>query len=216
MRIVLLGPPGVGKGTQAARLCGHYGLAHISTGDMLRDNVARQTPHGAAAKRAMDAGGLVADDIVLGMIEERLKQDDCRAGCLFDGFPRTLVQARRLDESSGVPDVVVELELADAQIIERVCGRLMHPASGRIYHLKFSPPRVPGKDDETGEPLVRRDDDNEETARNRLAVFREQTAPLKEYYADRAAAAKIRRIECDGEGAADEITRRLVFALKIQ
>lgn len=216
MRIVLLGPPGVGKGTQAARLCGHYGLAHISTGDMLRDNVARQTPHGKAAKRAMDAGGLVADDIVLGMIEERIKEEDCRAGCLFDGFPRTLVQARSLDESAGAPDAVAELDLADDKIIERICGRLMHPASGRIYHSKLSPPKIAGKDDETGEPLVRRDDDNEETARNRLSVFREQTAPLKEYYAARAAAGKIRRIECDGEGDVDEITRRLVLALEIR
>lgn len=216
MRIVLFGPPGVGKGTQAARLCEHYQLAHISTGDMLRDNVARQTPLGVEAKRTMDAGDLVADDIVLGMIEERVLQDDCRAGCLFDGFPRTLVQARRLDESAATPDTVIDLDLADDKIIGRICGRRMHPASGRIYHIDFSPPKTPGKDDITGEPLIQRDDDNEKTAQNRLAVFRTQTAPLKEYYAARAAEAKIRRIECDGDGGVDEIFRRLVLALEIK
>ena len=216
MRIVLLGPPGVGKGTQAARLCAHYRLAHISTGDMLRDNVARGTPLGLEAKRTMDAGGLVADDIVLGMIEERLRQSGDGGGCLYDGFPRTLVQARRLDESAGAPDTAIDLDLDDEKIIERICGRRTHPASGRIYHIKFSPPRVPDKDDETGEPLVRRDDDNEETARSRLAVFRKETAPLKEYYAAKAAAGQIRRIECDGDGEAEGITRRLILALEIK
>ena len=215
MRIVLLGPPGVGKGTQAVRLCAHYNIAHISTGDMLRDNVVRQTPLGKEAKRAMDAGELVADDIVLGMIADRLGQDDCRAGCLFDGFPRTLVQARKLDESDGAPDIVIDLDLADDIIVERICGRRMHPASGRIYHIKFNPPKNPGMDDETGEPLVQREDDNAETAANRLSVFRAQTAPLKEYYAAQAAAGKIRHIAADGEGDPAHITRRLVLALEI-
>lgn len=215
MKIVLFGPPGVGKGTQAARLCARFELAHISTGDMLRENVARQTPLGMKAKATMDAGALVEDDVVLGMIEERLQQDDCAAGCLFDGFPRTLVQAQKLDDSSGAPDCVIDLDLDDDKIIERICGRRMHPASGRIYHVKFSPPKTPDKDDETGEPLIQRADDNEETARNRLSVFREQTAPLKQYYADAAQQGKIRHIACDGEGKMDDITKRLVLALEI-
>lgn len=215
MRIVLLGPPGVGKGTQAAKLCAHYGIAHISTGDMLRDNVARKTALGMEAKRAMDAGELVADEIVLGMIAERILDADCRAGCLFDGFPRTLVQAQKLADSAAAPDTVIDLDLADELILERICGRRTHPASGRIYHIKFNPPKTPDTDDETGEPLVQRPDDNEETAKNRLAVFRKQTAPLKEYYAELAAAGKIRRIAADGEGAPAHITKRLILALEI-
>ena len=216
MRIVLFGPPGVGKGTQAVRLCEHFQLAHISTGDMLRDNVTRQTPLGIQAKQIMDSGGLVADEIVLGMIKERLQQDDCRDGCLFDGFPRTEVQAQKLDDmQDSAPDTIIDLDLADEQIVERLCGRRMHPASGRIYHVKFAPPKVPDIDDITGEPLIQRDDDNEETARNRLAVFREQTAPLKNYYAAAAAAAKIRRIECDGDGDPKGITQRLILALSV-
>ncbi len=216
MRIVLFGPPGVGKGTQAVRLCEHFQLAHISTGDMLRDNVTRQTPLGIQAKQIMDSGGLVADEIVLGMIKERLQQDDCRDGCLFDGFPRTEVQAQKLDDmQDSAPDTIIDLDLADEQIVERLCGRRMHPASGRIYHVKFSPPKVPDIDDITGEPLIQRDDDNEETARNRLAVFREQTAPLKNYYATAAATAKIRHIECDGDGNPVDITQRLILALSV-
>ncbi|MGI9306347.1 MAG: adenylate kinase [Gammaproteobacteria bacterium] len=216
MRIVLLGPPGVGKGTQAARLCAHFGLAHLSTGDMLRDNVARQTPLGLRAKAVMDAGALVADDIVIGMIEERLRADDCRAGCLFDGFPRTLQQAEALDASPAAPDTAVNLDLDDDTIIERVCGRRMHPASGRIYHVKFSPPKTAGKDDETGEPLVQRDDDNEETARSRLQVFREQTMPIVKYYEDAAQAGKIRMLNADSEGEIADISRRIILALQIK
>ena len=216
MKIILLGPPGVGKGTQASRICEHCKIAHISTGDMLRDNVARQTPLGKEAKKIMDNGELVADDIILGMINERLQQPDCANGCLFDGFPRTLVQAEKLAESQAAPDAVIDLDLDDEQIIIRLCGRRTHPASGRIYHVKFSPPKVPDKDDITGEPLVQREDDNEETARNRLSVFRKQTAPLKKFYADAAAVGKIRYIETDGEGHIDEISGRIIVALKIQ
>ena len=216
MKIILLGPPGVGKGTQASRICEHCKIAHISTGDMLRDNVARQTPLGKEAKKIMDNGELVADDIILGMINERLQQPDCANGCLFDGFPRTLVQAEKLAESQAAPDAVIDLDLDDEQIIIRLCGRRTHPASGRIYHVKFSPPKVPDKDDITGEPLVQREDDNEETARNRLSVFREQTAPLKKFYADTAAAGKIRYIQTDGEGDVDEISGRIILALEIR
>ena len=216
MKIILLGPPGVGKGTQASRICEHCKIAHISTGDMLRDNVARQTPLGKEAKKIMDNGELVADDIILGMINERLQQPDCANGCLFDGFPRTLVQAEKLAESQAAPDAVIDLDLDDEQIIIRLCGRRTHPASGRIYHVKFSPPKVPDKDDITGEPLVQREDDNEETARNRLSVFRKQTAPLKKFYADTAAAGKIRYIQTDGEGDVDEISGRIILALEIR
>ena len=215
MKIVLLGPPGVGKGTQAVRLCQHYHLAHISTGDMLRDHVTRQTPLGIQAKKIMDSGGLVEDDIVLNMIDQRLQQSDCQTGCLFDGFPRTIVQAEKLANSAGAPDNVIDLDLDDEQIVERLCGRRMHPASGRIYHLKFSPPKTPNTDDITGEPLIQRDDDNEETARNRLAVFRQQTAPLVQYYDNAAQSGKIRLIKGDGDGDIDDITRRLIVALSI-
>lgn len=216
MKIVMLGAPGVGKGTQAARICAHLQIAHLSTGDMLRDNVARQTPLGMQAKTIMDAGELVADNIVIGMITERLKSNDCLAGCLFDGFPRTLEQAAALAESAGKPDTVVNLDLEDGKIIERICGRRMHPASGRIYHVKFSPPKTPDTDDITGEPLVQRDDDNEQTARQRLAVFRKQTLPILEYYEKAAAAGQIRLIHADGEGEIDGITKRLLLALEIK
>ena len=216
MKIVLLGPPGVGKGTQAVRLCQHYHLAHISTGDMLRDHVTKQTPLGIQAKKIMDSGGLVEDDIVLNMIDQRLQQSDCQTGCLFDGFPRTIVQAEKLANSAGAPDSVIDLDLDDEQIVERLCGRRMHPASGRIYHLKFSPPKTPNTDDITGEPLIQRDDDNEETARNRLAVFRQQTAPLVQYYDNAAQSGKIRLIKGDGDGDIDDITRRLIVALSIK
>lgn len=215
MKIILLGPPGVGKGTQASRLCSHFGLAHVSTGDMLRDNVTRQTPLGIQAKQAMDSGGLVSDDLVIGMLKERVAQPDCQKGCLLDGFPRTLAQAQALAESDAAPDAVVDLDLDDEQIIERLCGRRMHPASGRIYHIKFSPPKTEGIDDVTGEPLIQREDDNEETARNRIAVFREQTAPLKEYYASAAQRGEIRLAKGDAEGTPDEIAKRLIFALSV-
>ena len=216
MRMVLLGAPGAGKGTQAARLCARFGLAHLSTGDMLRDNVSRQTPLGLEAKKIMDAGQLVADELVLNIIRERLQNDDCRGGCLFDGFPRTEEQARQLDKmENGAPGTVIELELDDDSIVRRLCGRRVHPASGRIYHLEFSPPKTPGKDDMTGEPLIHRDDDREEVARNRLEVFRRQTAPLKQYYAAAAAAGTVRRIECDGSDTPDEIFKRLEVALTI-
>ena len=216
MRIILLGPPGVGKGTQASRICEHCNIAHISTGDMLRDNVKRQTNLGIQAKKIMDNGQLVADDIILGMITERLQQPDCLNGCLFDGFPRTLVQAQKLAQSQASPDTVIDLDLDDEQIIIRLCGRRTHPPSGRIYHVKFSPPKVPDIDDITGEPLVQREDDNEDTARNRLEVFRKQTAPLKQFYADAAANGKIRYIQTDGEGDINEISSRIILALQIK
>ena len=214
MNIVLFGPPGAGKGTQAATLCAHYHLAHISTGDMLRRHVADKTPLGLQAKQLMDAGELVSDEVVLGMIEERLRDAD--GGCLFDGFPRTIPQAEKLaGMSQAAPDWVVDLDLPDETIIRRLCGRRMHPPSGRIYHVEFSPPKTPNIDDVTGEPLILRDDDNEEIVRRRLAVFRQQTAPLKTFYQQAAAEGKMRHINCDGEGDAAEITKRLIVALEI-
>ncbi len=216
MKIVMLGAPGVGKGTQAARLCVRYKIAHLSTGDMLRDNVVRQTPLGLQAKKIIDAGELVADNIMIHMIDERLKMDDCRSGCLFDGFPRTLEQAKALANSPAAPDTVINLDLDDGKIIERICGRRMHPASGRIYHVKFSPPKTPDTDDITGEPLVQRDDDNEQTAGMRLQVFRQQTALILQYYKNAAAAGQIRMIEDDAEGDADGIAERLALALEIK
>ena len=215
MRIILMGPPGVGKGTQATRICQHFNIAHISTGDMLRDNVARQTPLGLQAKKIMDDGALVSDDIILGMIATRIQEDDCRDGCLFDGFPRTVEQAKSLDASTTPPEAVVDLDLDDERIIERLCGRRVHPASGRLYHIKFSPPKIDGKDDLTGEDLIQRDDDNEDTARNRLEVFRRQTEPLKAHYAAAAEAGKVRFITCDGGGDMADITRYLIQQLQI-
>ena len=211
MRIVLLGPPGVGKGTQAARLCARFGLLHLSTGDMLRAEVAAQTPLGVAAKTKMDAGELVPDDVILGMIENKLKES---GGCLFDGFPRTIAQAKALDNSGAKPDWIVELDLDDDSIVERMSGRLVHQQSGRVYHTTFAPPQTPGKDDETGEDLMRRDDDKEETVRSRLAVYREQTLPLSDYYANAAKEGKAGYMRVSGGGEMDEVTAQIVKGLQ--
>jgi len=188
MRVILLGGPGAGKGTQANFIKERYNIPQISTGDMLRAAVKAGTPLGVEAKKVMDAGGLVSDDIILGLIDERLKQDDCTNGYLFDGFPRTLAQADALKDK-GVPiDAVVEIDVDDSEIIKRMSGRRVHLASGRTYHTVFNPPKAEGKDDETGEPLIQRDDDKEETVRERLNVYHKQTEPLIEYYSKWAAA----------------------------
>ena len=182
MRVILLGGPGAGKGTQANYIKEKYGIPQISTGDMLRAAVKAGTPMGVEAKKVMDAGGLVSDEIILGLIDERLKQDDCNSGYLFDGFPRTLAQADAL-KANGVPvDAVVEIDVDDAEIIKRMGGRRVHLASGRTYHVVFNPPKEEGKDDETGEPLVQRDDDQEATVKERLNVYHDQTEPLIAYY----------------------------------
>ena len=182
MRVILLGGPGAGKGTQANYIKEKYGIPQISTGDMLRAAVKAGTPMGVEAKKVMDAGGLVSDEIILGLIDERLKQDDCNSGYLFDGFPRTLAQADAL-KANGVPvDAVVEIDVDDAEIIKRMGGRRVHLASGRTYHVVFNPPKEEGKDDETGEPLVQRDDDQEATVKERLNVYHDQTEPLISYY----------------------------------
>ncbi|SAI55839.1 adenylate kinase [Bordetella ansorpii] len=217
MRLILLGPPGAGKGTQAAFLTQHYGIPQISTGDMLRAAVKAGTPLGIEAKKVMDAGGLVSDEIIIGLVQDRLKQDDCAKGYLFDGFPRTIPQADALKSAGVKLDFVVEIEVPDSDIIERMSGRRVHPASGRTYHVRFNPPKVEGQDDVTGEPLVQRDDDREETVRHRLSVYQQQTRPLVDYYAgwaqqDPSVAPQYRKIS--GVGSVEEIKSRLAQALQ--
>ena len=217
MRLILLGPPGAGKGTQANFIKEKFGIPQISTGDMLRAAVKAGTPLGLEAKKVMDAGGLVSDDIIIGLVKDRLQQDDCKAGYMFDGFPRTLPQADAMKDA-GVPiDFVLEIDVPDAEIVERMSGRRAHLASGRTYHVKYNPPKVEGKDDVTGEDLVQRDDDKEETVKKRLDVYHSQTKPLVEYYSKWAAsgdakAPKVRKIS--GLGAVDAITANAFAALK--
>ena len=216
MRLILLGAPGAGKGTQAAFICQKFGIPQISTGDMLRAAVKAASPMGVAAKQVMDAGGLVSDDIIIGLVKERIAQPDCANGFLFDGFPRTIPQADAMKAARVKLDVVLEIDVPDASIIERMSGRRVHLASGRTYHVTFNPPKVAGKDDLTGEALIQRDDDKEETVRKRLAVYQSQTRPLVAYYAESAArgdadAPKYRLI--NGTGGVDEITARAMAAL---
>jgi len=216
MRLILLGPPGAGKGTQAAFITEEFGIPQISTGDMLRAAVKAQTPLGIEAKKIMDAGGLVSDDIIIGLVKDRLQQPDCQKGYLFDGFPRTIPQADALKAAEVPLDFVIELVVPEESIIERMSGRRIHPSSGRSYHVKFNPPKVADVDDVSGEPLVLRDDDREETVKNRLSVYREQTRPLVDYYESWAesgdpAAPVYRRIS--GLGSVDEIRGRIIQAL---
>ena len=216
MRLILLGAPGAGKGTQATFICQKYGIPQISTGDMLRAAVKAGTPLGVAAKKVMDSGALVGDDIIIGLVKERLTQPDCAQGCLFDGFPRTLAQADAMREAGVKLDYVLEIDVPFDAIIERMSGRRSHPASGRTYHVKFNPPKVAGVDDVTGEPLIQRDDDKEETVKKRLEVYASQTRPLVDYYgnwakSDPAAAPRYRAIS--GIGSVDEITARAFAAL---
>src|SRR5205823_9893712 len=187
MRLILLGAPGAGKGTQAAFICQKFGIPQISTGDMLRAAVKAGTPLGVAAKKVMDAGGLVSDDIIIGLVKERIAQPDCVNGFLFDGFPRTIPQADAMKSAGVKIDVVLEIDVPDEAIIERMSGRRVHVASGRTYHVKFNPPKVAGRDDVTGEPLIQREDDKEETVTRRLAVYHQQTEPLVAYYREWAA-----------------------------
>ncbi len=217
MRLILLGPPGAGKGTQANFIKQTFGIPQISTGDMLRAAVKAGTPLGLAAKQVMDAGGLVSDDIIIGLVKDRLREPDCAQGYLFDGFPRTLPQADAMKDAGVTLDCVLEIAVPDAAIIERMSGRRVHLPSGRTYHVRFNPPRTPGKDDVTGEELVQRDDDREETVRKRLDVYHAQTKPLVDYYQRWAAtgaagAPRYRRI--DGEGSVEAITAAALAALK--
>ena len=216
MRLILLGAPGAGKGTQAAFICKRFGIPQISTGDMLRAAVKAGTPLGLQAKKVMDSGALVSDDIILGLVQERIAQPDCAAGFLFDGFPRTIVQADALKSAGVKLDYVLEIDVPDSAIIERMSGRRVHVASGRTYHDRFNPPKVAGVDDVTGEPLIQRVDDQEDTVKKRLAVYAAQTRPLVEYYQRWSAsgdpeAPAYRRIS--GTGSVDEITARALAAL---
>ncbi len=217
MRLILIGPPGAGKGTQANYIKEHFDIPQISTGDMLRGAVKAGTELGKAAKVIMDQGGLVSDDIIIGLVKERLLADDCRNGFLFDGFPRTIPQAQAL-KNAGVPiDFVLEIAVDDSEIVERMSGRRVHPASGRSYHVKYNPPKIEGKDDVTGEELVQRDDDKEEVVMKRLTVYHAQTEALVDFYSELAAsgeagAPKYRKVE--GVGAITEIRDRIFEALK--
>tara|TARA_B100001093_G_scaffold327435_1_gene312386 strand:+ start:2058 stop:2717 length:660 start_codon:yes stop_codon:yes gene_type:complete len=208
MRVILLGAPGAGKGTQAQYICEEFGIAQVSTGDMLRAAVKAETPLGLIAKDVMDAGRLVSDDIIVGLVKERLGQTDCLKGCLFDGFPRTIPQAEALRDSGVAIDHVVEVSVDDEEIIERMAGRRVHPASGRTYHVIFNPPKKDGFDDQTGEPLIQREDDNETVVRDRLTVYHEQTEPLIHFYSswaetNPATAPKMSRVR--GVGQVEEI-----------
>ena len=215
MRVILLGGPGAGKGTQADFICREFGIPKISTGDMLRAAVKAGTPLGLEAKYVMESGGLVSDDLILNLIRERLKEADCAPGFLFDGFPRTIPQAEGLDAISVQIDRVIEIAVDDEEIVSRISGRRVHPNSGRTYHTVFNPPRVAGVDDETGEPLVQRDDDREDTVRNRLKVYHEQTEPLIGFYSTRAQQdPKIKYSRVEGVGSVDEIRARVMGALR--
>jgi len=216
MRVILLGGPGAGKGTQAAYIAERYGIPQISTGDMLRAAISAGSPLGLQAKAIMDAGDLVSDELILGLVEERLREDDCAGGFLFDGFPRTIAQAEALKTQRVSIDAVVEIAVDDEEIVKRMSGRCVHLASGRTYHVEFNPPRAVGKDDVTGEDLVQRKDDEEDTVRNRLAVYHSQTAPLIDFYAgwyqrDEASAPRYHRIE--GVGGVEEIRDKIFSAL---
>ena len=216
MKLILLGGPGAGKGTQANYIKEKYGIPQISTGDMLRAAVKEGTPLGLEAKKIMDSGGLVSDDIILGLVKERIQQADCANGFLFDGFPRTLPQAEALKTEGVAIDSVVEIDVDDEEIIKRKSGRRVHPASGRTYHVIFNPPKEEGKDDETGEPLVQRDDDQEDTVRQRLKVYHDQTEPLIGYYttwADSGDSAAPKYIKIAGIGKVEEIRDSIFAAL---
>ena len=216
MRLILLGAPGAGKGTQAAFICQQYGIPQISTGDMLRAAVKAGTPLGLQAKSVMESGGLVSDDLIINLVKERIAQPDCANGFLFDGFPRTIPQAEAMKAAGVKLDYVLEIDVPFDAIIERMSGRRSNPASGRTYHVKFNPPKAEGVDDVTGEPLVQRDDDKEDTVKKRLDVYTQQTRPLVDYYSqwaakEPAAAPKYRKIS--GTGSVDDITARALQAL---
>jgi adenylate kinase len=216
MRLILLGPPGAGKGTQANFIKEKFNIPQISTGDMLRAAVKAGTPLGLEAKKVMDAGGLVSDDIIIGLVKDRLKQPDCANGYLFDGFPRTIPQADAMKEAGVTIDYVLEIDVPDESIIERMSGRRVHQPSGRTYHVKFNPPKVAGKDDVTGEELIQRDDDKEETVKKRLAVYHDQTEVLVDYYnkwaqSGQSGAPKYRKIS--GVGPVETIRDKAFAAL---
>ena len=216
MKLILLGPPGAGKGTQANFICQKFAIPQISTGDMLRAALKAGTPLGVAAKKVMDTGQLVSDDIIIALVKERRKQPDSAGGYLFDGFPRTIPQAEALKAAGVALDCVLEIDVPDQEIITRMGGRRVHAASGRTYHVKFNPPKVEGRDDLTGEPLMQRDDDREETVRKRLEVYRAQTRPLVAYYSKWSASGDAKAPRCrtiSGSGSVEDIKARAFAAL---
>ena len=213
MKILLLGAPGAGKGTQAQFITRAFGIPQISTGDMLRAAIKAGTPLGLEAKKIMDEGGLVRDDIIIGMVKERIAQDDCRGGFLFDGFPRTLAQAQALQQAGIALDAVVEIDVPDAVILERISGRRVHPASGRSYHIVHNPPKIEGKDDETGEELIQRSDDKEETVRKRLDVYHGETAVLIGFYSGLSGEHAPRYVKVDGTRPVDDVRGEILAAL---
>lgn len=213
MRLILLGPPGAGKGTQAQFVCDRYGIPQISTGDMLRAAVKARTDLGLQAKEVMDRGGLVSDDIIIGLVRERIAESDCARGFLFDGFPRTIPQAEAMVDAGVVVDHVVEISVDDEEIVQRLSGRRVHPGSGRVYHVSHNPPREPGRDDETGEPLVQRDDDTEETVRKRLEVYHSQTSPLVAFYRELSKTGRTAYHRIEGIGSVNEIRDRIFESL---
>ncbi len=216
MRIILLGAPGAGKGTQAQFITKTFNIPQISTGDMLRAAVKAGTPLGIEAKKVMDAGELVSDDIIIGLVKERIKESDCATGYLFDGFPRTIPQAEALLKQGVEIDHVLEIAVEDEEIVKRLSGRRVHPGSGRVYHVNYNPPKQEGLDDETGEALVQRDDDTEETVRQRLKVYYDQTAPLVGFYGDlsKRADSKTKYSRIEGVGSVEQITNAVLAALK--
>ena len=214
MRILLLGAPGAGKGTQAAFIKDKFNIPQISTGDMLRAAVRAGTPLGLEAKKVMEAGELLADKLIMGLVKERIRQDDCRQGYLFDGFPRTLGQAEAMQQEGIEIDCVVEIVVADEEIIKRLSGRRVHPGSGRVYHIEFNPPQRPGKDDVTGEALIQREDDKEETVRKRLQVYHEQTSPLVRYYSNPDGRKARGYLRVDGVGDVQAVRHNLISGLE--
>ncbi|KGE02864.1 adenylate kinase [Pseudohaliea rubra] len=215
MRLILLGAPGAGKGTQAKFITERLGIPQISTGDMLRAAVKAESELGLAAKAVMDAGGLVSDDIIIGLVNERIAQPDCADGFLFDGFPRTIPQAQAMVDAGVDLDHVLEIAVDDEEIVGRLSGRRVHPPSGRVYHLEHNPPKVPGVDDETGDALVQRDDDREDTVRKRLAVYHEQTSPLVAFYREMEGQSAPDYHRVEGVGSVDDIRTRVFNALGI-
>ena len=215
MKIILLGPPGAGKGTQAESICKNYAIPHISTGNMLREAVEAGTKLGLEAKSLMDAGILVSDEIIVGLVEERISEDDCSEGFLFDGFPRTIPQAEALIDRDIEIDAVVEIDVPDQDIIDRMAGRRMHPASGRNYHIIFNPPKNEGKDDITGEDLILREDDKPETVKDRLKVYADQTSPLVVFYSNLSASSQLKYIKVSGIATPSSVTQQILKDLEI-
>ena len=215
MKIILLGPPGAGKGTQAETLCEAFTIPHISTGNMLREAVDEETELGLEAKALMDAGILVSDEVIVGLVEDRISKGDCKNGFLFDGFPRTIPQAQALIDRDIPIDAVIEIHVPDQDIIERMSGRRMHPGSGRNYHVIYNPPKVDGKDDLTGEDLVQREDDEPDTVKDRLKVYEEQTAPLIDFYSELSKQDKLKYIKVSGTSTPEEVSSEILSMLNI-